>query len=1144
MVAVKRIRIDERNRQSRRKAVQREEATLRARKHPHIVPLLASFIGTDKEQEMSLHLLFPYAEGGNLQDWMMSESVPENPPARTEDPSMTEEFIYESILTIVSALAYVHSDKDGMWTGHYDIKPANVLLFFEQTGIWVWKLSDFGHSYLKPIGTDPGTGRHIGSLDYQPPEYWESPTRGQVYLSFDVFAMGCIVIQLATLIAYPQWEHNQVKAFYDLRGDSKLGPNHSKDHPFGKNKSKVDKWIDKLKQASSDPKFRRLLDTAGAMLNDDPNQRLLAFDAALDIWALCNPEDSDKNLREFGVQCKRLTEGQGRSRKFGDCYNPVVREKDFAAIHGPKRAKIRTEYLAARSWHRPPTNRLDDVCVETGRISRSLTTMPATYRETTLHGRNHQLHLIERHFENTRVVCLVGLGGIGKSHLAWRYASDLSKRKSDSGNTMHVFWLQAQNQSVLETSYIAVGKKLGIINANEQAYLVAINNWLKNEEHGPWLMVFDGVDESCADLSKYCPWNLANVLITTKDRNVALRYCKSDYVIELSALDAEEGVKILKDRVENFSVTDEEPAKALVSTLHFPLYIELMGAYICENAGIDVSIKDMHRRFRKKRTLAEHTAQEHTRQPGFQDFIAEEKFTFFDIVFEPLKKRYKEYRGAFRLMCLFSRNDIDMNLLRGSFVARSENQIIVRLSNFYFIKRAAKDRYSVHPLVQTMFLAWVARKQGPDNLWSGRVRALNILWAKYNSDKKLDSAVTPLHLLKLRSRTHVEDFLQFLKEYPEIRGHLMLTSARAIVTFARMFRNENRFKDAVLLLDQVINQEIRVNPRKPIPIEDFKREAQQVKLEGWLALIETRRASASGRTGFHEIDRALQDAEYAIQEATAADNKYMKRRLSATRFEVYLESFKYEEAKPDSLKYAKAKEMLAEIEKVSNVEPAEADKQQLRYLGNKASLDRSEGEAKCEVEYLEESRRLWQEHLDMIPKTTYSQQEKEEKRVQTKFEYVNVCLTILLVLTGNTFETESNEQGVAEIASKACDHAWKLANELVDRTEEKYGQEAPKFSEHKHVLDAKVLRVAVMLRIGRWKRDTAQIEVCVGRFQVLLHAYRETLGLPKSDKDVRNCAYHLRESLRCLTQHERYGVDYPSLAKDLERHYDLVPWLD
>lgn len=529
----------------------REEATLRARKHPNIVPLLASFIATDGPEKFSLRLLMPFATGGDLQTWMTSKSVPLYPPFLREHTSLTD-FIYNSVLTLISAIAFVHSDINGKWTGHYDIKPGNVLLFCED-GKWVWKLSDFGHSYLKSVGSEPGTDRHIGTLDYLPPEYWTASKREEA-LSYDVYAMGCVIIQLATVIVYPNWEKNQVREFERLRADPGVEPDQSKNHPFGTKKIVVDSWVGQLRRVRDDPKLGRLLDTAEAMIKEDPKQRLLAFDAAIDILAQLDQGTSSLN---FETQCKRLTEGQGPRPKFGAPYNPHDREKMFAALYGDDRTEVRERHLTAIGWRKPGTNRLNHSSSMSARTMKSFTTLPATYAASKLCGRDQQLRLVESHFEEAYTVGIFGMGGIGKSHFASQFAADLSRKASISGKTMHTFWVQARTMSKLRMSYRAIGRKVGIADEDGQVSRESVKEWLQCEDNGDWLIVFDGLDEDYKDLSTYCPWNKQKVLITTKNRKIALRYCEPNRVMKLDCLEVEDSLALFKQRVFIISLNDE-----------------------------------------------------------------------------------------------------------------------------------------------------------------------------------------------------------------------------------------------------------------------------------------------------------------------------------------------------------------------------------------------------------------------------------------------------------------------------------------------------------------------------------------------------------------------------------------------------------
>lgn len=1097
------------------------------------MPLLASFFATNKQGEISLRLLMPYATGGDLQTWMMSESVPLYPPFLGEHISLTN-FIYKSILTLISALAYVHSDRDGMWTGHYDIKPANILLFGEE-GKWVWKLSDFGHSDLKSVGAEPGTDRHIGTLDYQPPEYWTACKREEA-LSYDVYAMGCVIIQLATLIVYPDWEQNQVRAFYHQRTDPGGDPDQSKNHPFCTNKHVVDRWIGQLRRVHRRPNFGRLLDTVEAMIREESKQRLLAFDAAIDIWAQCN---QGKTSVDFETQCERLTEGQGPRPKFCDSYNPHEREKMFAALYGNDRTQIRERHLTAIGWRKSPINRLNHSSSVSTRTMKSFTTLPATYAASKLCGRDQQLELVESHFEDAYTVGVFGIGGIGKSHVASRYAADLSKKASSSGNTMHTFWVQAKNMSTLQMSYTAIGREVGIADEDGQVSLESVKEWLQHPDHGPWLMVLDGLDDDYEDLSAYCPWNTQKVLITTKNRKIALQYCEPDRVMKLDGLDAEDNLALFKQRVPTISLNDERPAKSLASRLHLPLYIELMSAYINLYAG-EVSIASMDNRFRSKRNLSAHTAERQKRRPGFGGIMPKD-FTFFEIVFEPLEKQFAHCRDILRLMCLFSKDAIEKRIVRKQCKSGEEAEILGCLTNLCFIKEASKDHYSMHEIIQTMFLESISQKQGIESLWSGRLLSLAILRVEYSSVKKIQSAEsftgtrTPRHLLKLRYRIHVEEFLEFIRDRPELEGQFFLSSAQAVVVFARMFRDENWFEDAILLLNQLKDRGIRNFTKDPMEPALFKEKSQRFRFRGVDDLIETHRARASGRHRLDMLDTALKVADGIIEEATTANDLYMQRRLCATRIDVLR----------DMQRYKMARQLINELDAEEIAESTnEVDFKKLRILSLKAAVYCCEGKENCDIKQLQESQRLWQEFLIMIPKSPYTGTEKKEKEREGHQGLVTTCLHILTVLTENTFAADIDVQA---IGNEAFHIARDLTVHLHEETERIYSEEAPRLNEHRHIQDARLGQGAVMLRYGLWRRDEhqfTQIVECVKRFRDVLSAYRTKLGLPVTDKDVRDCAYYLRESLHWLETHKECGIEYVSMREKLEQEYDMVPWKD
>lgn len=121
----------------------------------------------------------------------------------------------------------------------------------------------------------------------------------------------------------------------------------------------------------------------------------------------------------------------------------------------------------------------------------------------------------------------------------------------------------------------------------------------------------------------------------------------------------------------------------------------------------------------------------------------------------------------------------------------------------------------------------------------GYLRALDILNAKYQEEKmqqtkSASETRTPLYFLKLRSKIHVEEFLKYLKQYPEVKYRFSKSSSRGVVTSARVLRGENRFEDASTLLERVIDRGIE---------SDITPEKLHVRHPR----AETYRASASGR---------------------------------------------------------------------------------------------------------------------------------------------------------------------------------------------------------------------------------------------------------------------------------------------------------
>jgi serine/threonine protein kinase len=204
--------------------------------------------------------------------------------------------LYDTVLSLLSALSYIHSDIGGFVASHHDIKPANIILFGDQA----WKICDFGKSGLKDLegGSETEARYGLGTRNYQPPEYEDGISK-RFGRALDVWAMGCIFIELAILLVYG-WETEKLQEFTKSR--TKTGnPN----DPFHKNLSVVSHWTERLERHDGSSNIVFLMRTARAMLHTEREVRLYSWEAYLNLYERFNPDDTvddRRNMTEKFVQ--------------------------------------------------------------------------------------------------------------------------------------------------------------------------------------------------------------------------------------------------------------------------------------------------------------------------------------------------------------------------------------------------------------------------------------------------------------------------------------------------------------------------------------------------------------------------------------------------------------------------------------------------------------------------------------------------------------------------------------------------------------------------------------------------------------------------------------------------------------------------
>lgn len=192
MVAVKELNdsVDEEKPNSREyKAWKREKTALKRigkLRLEHVMEVKAIISRAGRQ-----YFMFPLANGGNLLDFIDGN----------KDRQLDHDFvkdIVKQLTGVAGALDRLHDYKHKQLIGSYrhgDLKPENILIHGQ-----TWKITDLGLAKFHEIATGerkPTTTQLGGTVSYEPPEVFQAGARGPTTRLFDIWSMGCIILQLS-----------------------------------------------------------------------------------------------------------------------------------------------------------------------------------------------------------------------------------------------------------------------------------------------------------------------------------------------------------------------------------------------------------------------------------------------------------------------------------------------------------------------------------------------------------------------------------------------------------------------------------------------------------------------------------------------------------------------------------------------------------------------------------------------------------------------------------------------------------------------------------------------------------------------------------------------------------------------------------
>jgi tetratricopeptide (TPR) repeat protein len=201
-------------------------------------------------------------------------------------------------------------------------------------------------------------------------------------------------------------------------------------------------------------------------------------------------------------------------------------------------------------------------------------------------GREETLEELGKALSSGRVAALTGLGGVGKTEIAARFAHQHRDEYSA------VLWACGASEEALISDFAAIARRLNLPQKNEEEEGLeagAFKRWL--ESHSGWLLIVDNAGDP-ATVQGFVPQSpKGHVLLTTRAQASDMR------AIEVSEMPPEEGALLLLRRAKIIAAKSPltaadgracDAAQSIAKELGgLPLALEQAGAYL-EQTGCGV----------------------------------------------------------------------------------------------------------------------------------------------------------------------------------------------------------------------------------------------------------------------------------------------------------------------------------------------------------------------------------------------------------------------------------------------------------------------------------------------------------------------------------------------------------------------------
>lgn len=327
-------------------------------------------------------------------------------------------------------------------------------------------------------------------------------------------------------------------------------------------------------------------------------------------------------------------------------------------------------------------------------------------------------------------VAIWGLGGIGKTQIATRYAYSIKDAYAKNGTS--IFFIRAATRERFSESYMYLARKAGIDTSGEpgEDNLRAVADWLEDEENGRWLMILDNADdvdlfEEDSGLIDYIPQcDHGSILITSRDRRVCDVFADSESSIFIDKLSQEECRNLFKKHLPRQPVTNA--VEQIIAKLE------------CHPLALTRAVRSMRNNWTgPMRYLQLHDDSESSRMkllsedyPQGANSSQHSIAATLVVSFNQIREQNPYAADLLAFMSYLDRQDIPRDLLpQGEHSPHEFDAALGILQSYAMITESSNGAgFDMHGLIQLMMRNWL-RDTKEDNYWLGTV--LKVLSDKF-----------------------------------------------------------------------------------------------------------------------------------------------------------------------------------------------------------------------------------------------------------------------------------------------------------------------------------------------------------------------------------------------------------------------------